>query len=201
MEIEYPDGENDDAKDTPVVLRRQGIIKELVIGELPILTGCSMCHTRGMGDKLLAFGMDPIEPLGYFIIRGHRKVMISPETLAPNTAHVLYRGDNFPEESVFVAPKSFVGLTVQVQSVAELGITDKKVWKRTRSRCRFIPRFCHQPPRVRTGALPYHHHNGFKCTVIVRTDDVRSDNDVFPFTFPCDHRLIPPRPARVWSRE
>ncbi len=55
------------------------------IGRIPIMVKSKVCNTVGMSkDELIANYNDPLDPGGYFIIKGNERVMIMAEDLAEN---------------------------------------------------------------------------------------------------------------------
>lgn len=59
--------------------------KDVEIGMMPIMLGCSNCVLRGKSEKELAKMMEcPYDPRGYFIIRGTEKVILIQEQASKN---------------------------------------------------------------------------------------------------------------------
>ena len=55
------------------------------IGKIPIMVKSKVCNTDGMSkEELIKSGHDPIDPGGYFIIKGNERVMVMAEDLAEN---------------------------------------------------------------------------------------------------------------------
>ena len=55
------------------------------IGRIPVMVKSNLCNTNGlMKDELVQNYHDPLDPGGYFIIRGNERVMIMAEDLAEN---------------------------------------------------------------------------------------------------------------------
>ncbi len=55
------------------------------IGKIPIMVKSKACNTSGMSrEELIKTHHDPLDPGGYFIIRGNERVMIMAEDLAEN---------------------------------------------------------------------------------------------------------------------
>lgn len=55
------------------------------IGSLPIMLKSKNCHLNGLSkEELIAYGEDPEDPGGYFIINGTEKVIVNIEELAAN---------------------------------------------------------------------------------------------------------------------
>ncbi len=58
---------------------------EAYIGELPIMLGSKYCILHNLTDEeKIKLGEDPKDPLGYFIINGTERVLITQEDLIPN---------------------------------------------------------------------------------------------------------------------
>jgi DNA-directed RNA polymerase subunit B len=62
------------------------IDSELVeIGRIPVMIGSRVCNTHGMPkEELIKNYSDPLDPGGYFIIKGNERVMVMAEDLAEN---------------------------------------------------------------------------------------------------------------------
>ena len=59
------------------------------IGKIPIMVKSKLCNTYGMSkDELIKNYNDPLDPGGYFIIKGNERVMVMAEDLAENQAFV-----------------------------------------------------------------------------------------------------------------
>ena len=55
------------------------------IGKIPVMVKSDLCNTFGMNkDELVASYSDPLDPGGYFIIKGNERVMVLAEDLAEN---------------------------------------------------------------------------------------------------------------------
>ena len=55
------------------------------IGKIPIMVKSKACNSNGMSrDELIKSYHDPLDPGGYFIIRGNERVMVMAEDLAEN---------------------------------------------------------------------------------------------------------------------
>ena len=55
------------------------------IGKIPIMVRSKACNTAGMGkEQLIETYHDPLDPGGYFIIKGNERVMVMAEDLAEN---------------------------------------------------------------------------------------------------------------------
>ncbi len=74
-----------------ITVKKDGQIDSEVveIGRIPIMVRSKFCNTYGMGkDELIANYVDPLDPGGYFIIKGNERVMVMAEDLAENQAFV-----------------------------------------------------------------------------------------------------------------
>src|SRR3990167_6705644 len=59
------------------------------IGKIPIMVKSKMCNTHGMNkEELIRNYNDPLDPGGYFIIKGNERVMTMAEDLAENQSFV-----------------------------------------------------------------------------------------------------------------
>ncbi len=59
------------------------------IGKIPIMVRSKYCNTHGLSrEELIESYNDPIDPGGYFIIRGNERVMVMAEDLAENQPFV-----------------------------------------------------------------------------------------------------------------
>jgi len=59
------------------------------IGKIPIMVKSNVCNTNGMSkEELIENYNDPIDPGGYFIIKGNERVMVMAEDLAENQPFV-----------------------------------------------------------------------------------------------------------------
>ena len=59
------------------------------IGKIPIMVKSKMCNTFGMSkEELIKNYNDPLDPGGYFIIKGNERVMVMAEDLAENQPFV-----------------------------------------------------------------------------------------------------------------
>ncbi len=73
---------------------------EAEIGTLPIMLNSKVCNLSGMSpDEMIAYGEDPMDPGGYFVVNGSERVIMTLEDLAPNKILVEYnqRYDEFIE--------------------------------------------------------------------------------------------------------
>jgi DNA-directed RNA polymerase III subunit RPC2 len=70
------------------------------IGSLPIMLRSQLCHLRGKNEKQLAkMGECPMDPGGYFVVRGTEKVILVQEQLSKNRIIVM----SDPKNDVFKA--------------------------------------------------------------------------------------------------
>jgi DNA-directed RNA polymerase subunit B" len=64
---------------------------EADIGTLPIMLMSEVCNLSGMtSDEMIAYGEDPMDPGGYFVVNGSERVIMTLEDLAPNKILVEY---------------------------------------------------------------------------------------------------------------
>ena len=67
--------------------------EEQEMGRLPILLRSSACVLRGKNDReLLALGECPLDPGGYFVVRGQERIILMQEQPAHNRVMVLEEG-------------------------------------------------------------------------------------------------------------
>jgi DNA-directed RNA polymerase subunit B len=74
-----------------ITVKKDGQVdSELVeIGRIPIMVRSKKCNTYGMNkEQLIENYVDPLDPGGYFIIKGNERVMVMAEDLAENQAFV-----------------------------------------------------------------------------------------------------------------
>jgi DNA-directed RNA polymerase subunit B len=74
-----------------ITVKKDGQIDSEVveIGKIPIMVRSSKCNTHGMNkDQMVENYIDPLDPGGYFIIKGNERVMVMAEDLAENQAFV-----------------------------------------------------------------------------------------------------------------
>jgi len=74
-----------------ITVKKDGQIdSEIVeIGKIPIMVRSKMCNTYGMGrEEMIQNYIDPLDPGGYFIIKGNERVMVMAEDLAENQPFV-----------------------------------------------------------------------------------------------------------------
>jgi len=73
---------------------------EAMIGMLPIMVMSNICNLSGLSeDEMIAYGEDPMDPGGYFVVNGSERVIMTLEDLAPNKILVEYnqRYDDYIE--------------------------------------------------------------------------------------------------------
>jgi len=59
------------------------------IGKIPVMVKSNVCNTQGMSrEELIQNYNDPMDPGGYFIIKGNERVMVMAEDLAENQVFV-----------------------------------------------------------------------------------------------------------------
>lgn len=64
--------------------------KPLCIGHLPVMLRSDLCHLKGHGEKELArMGECPLDPGGYFVVKGTEKVILVQEQLSKNRIIVM----------------------------------------------------------------------------------------------------------------
>jgi len=74
-----------------ITVKKDGQVdSEIVeIGRVPIMVKSKICNTYGMGrEEMIQNYVDPLDPGGYFIIKGNERVMVMAEDLAENQAFV-----------------------------------------------------------------------------------------------------------------
>ena len=70
-----------------ITIKQAGQIEshEVEIGKIPIMVKSKACNTSGLSkEELIQNYHDPIDPGGYFIIKGNERVMVMAEDLAEN---------------------------------------------------------------------------------------------------------------------
>src|SRR3989344_4677530 len=80
---------NDDFEITlgKIKVKKDGQIdsETVEIGRIPIMVRSNRCNTNGMSkEDLINNYVDPMDPGGYFIIKGNKRVMVMAEDLAEN---------------------------------------------------------------------------------------------------------------------
>jgi DNA-directed RNA polymerase subunit B len=74
-----------------ITVKKDGQVDSEVveIGKIPIMVRSGICNTSGLSkENLVANYMDPLDPGGYFIIKGNERVMVMAEDLAENQPFV-----------------------------------------------------------------------------------------------------------------
>ncbi len=91
-------------------------MKEIEIGELPIMVLSKCCNLYGLGKEgLIERGEDPLDPGGYFIINGTERVVIALEDLAPNKVFVEFDkryGDKIEVTKTFSQRRGYRALVI-----------------------------------------------------------------------------------------
>jgi DNA-directed RNA polymerase beta subunit len=65
------------------------IIDEIPIGELPVMVQSDKCVLWGKTEEeVCEYGESPLDPGGYFIMKGGERVIIAQENMSPNYVHV-----------------------------------------------------------------------------------------------------------------
>ena len=74
-----------------ITIKKDGQIdsEDVEIGRIPIMVRSNKCNSAGMGkEEMIQNYMDPLDPGGYFIIKGNERVMVMAEDLAENQSFV-----------------------------------------------------------------------------------------------------------------
>lgn len=74
-----------------ITIKKDGQIdsEEVEIGKIPIMVRSSKCNSAGMSkEEMINSYIDPLDPGGYFIIKGNERVMVMAEDLAENQSFV-----------------------------------------------------------------------------------------------------------------
>lgn len=74
-----------------ITVKKDGQVdsEEVEIGRIPVMVRSRMCNTHGLSkEQLVDNYMDPLDPGGYFIIKGNERVMVMAEDLAENQPFV-----------------------------------------------------------------------------------------------------------------
>jgi DNA-directed RNA polymerase III subunit RPC2 len=65
-------------------------LRNICIGSLPIMLRSNLCHLKGKNEKELArMGECPLDPGGYFVVKGTEKVILVQEQLSKNRVIVM----------------------------------------------------------------------------------------------------------------
>ncbi|MGC8629213.1 MAG: DNA-directed RNA polymerase subunit B'' [Candidatus Micrarchaeia archaeon] len=105
---------------TPII---RGIEKttdtaEVFVGEMPVMVGSNLCHTKTMTKtQLEEYGEDPEDPGGYFIIKGTERVLIGLEDLAPNRVITTKEKDGSVTAKIFSTAPGFRARTVVTRNI------------------------------------------------------------------------------------
>ncbi|MGC8676245.1 MAG: DNA-directed RNA polymerase subunit B'' [Candidatus Micrarchaeia archaeon] len=99
-------------------IEKRNDASEVFIGELPVMVGSNLCHTKSMTNtQLVEYGEDPADPGGYFIIKGTERVLIGLEDLAPNRVMATKEKDGSVTAKIFSTAPGFRARTVVTRSV------------------------------------------------------------------------------------
>ncbi len=86
---------------------------DVYIGDIPVMVKSNLCHTSRMSkEELIDYGLDPMDPGGYFIINGTERVLISLEDLVPNKILVTLNDDGTIISKIFSKRNNFRARTV-----------------------------------------------------------------------------------------
>ena len=67
---------------------------EVYLGKIPIMLRSRFCALRGKNNRdFYELNECPLDPGGYFIIKGSEKVLLAQEKMAPNTVFVFEKKD------------------------------------------------------------------------------------------------------------
>ncbi len=105
---------------TPIIrgIEKKTDTTEVFVGEMPVMVGSNLCHTKGMTKtQLVEFGEDPEDPGGYFIIKGTERVLIGLEDLAPNRVIATKEKDGSVTAKVFSTAPGFRARTVVTRNI------------------------------------------------------------------------------------
>jgi DNA-directed RNA polymerase III subunit RPC2 len=86
-------------RDTPQSNKKETVFRRnIVIGRMPIMLRSSKCHLTAAGndpEKMAQLGECPIDPGGYFIVKGVEKVVLIQEQLSKNRMIIEYDTKGF----------------------------------------------------------------------------------------------------------
>lgn len=92
--------------------------RNVCIGYLPIMLRSDLCHLKGKTEKQLAgMGECPLDPGGYFVVKGTEKVILVQEQLSKN--RVIVMADQ-KKDSVSAEVTSWVSLRLSYTCFARL---------------------------------------------------------------------------------
>lgn len=95
-------------------IEKEPVIAE--IGTLPIMLMSKVCNLSGLSPKeMVAYGEDPMDPGGYFIVNGSERVIITLEDLAPNKILIEYNqryDENIEVAKVFSQRQGYRSLVI-----------------------------------------------------------------------------------------
>ena len=70
------------------------MIVNVPLGRMPVMLRSSKCRLSGANnDTMEQMNECPLDPGGYFIIKGSEKVLLAQEKMAPNTVFVFEKKD------------------------------------------------------------------------------------------------------------
>ncbi|MEM3482713.1 MAG: DNA-directed RNA polymerase subunit B'' [Candidatus Micrarchaeaceae archaeon] len=99
-------------------IEKRNDANEVFIGELPVMVGSNLCHTKNMtSTQLVEQGEDPEDKGGYFLIKGTERVLIGLEDLAPNRVIVTKEKDGSVTSKVFSTAPGFRARTVVTRNM------------------------------------------------------------------------------------
>ena len=99
------------------VFRR--VYRETVLARVPIMLGCSACHLR---DPARRSAECPNDPLGYFLVNGSEKTLLSQEKLRTNTTFV-FPSKSYPKYTHYAECRSCHELKLRSTSTLLLHAT------------------------------------------------------------------------------
>lgn len=75
-------------RDTKEVVQ---VVPNIHGGMIPVMLGSSLCNTRGMTpEQLKKVGMDPYDPMGYFVAKGASKIILIQEQVRTNDIKIYF---------------------------------------------------------------------------------------------------------------
>jgi DNA-directed RNA polymerase II subunit RPB2 len=82
------------------------VFEGISLGKIPVMLGSSLCHLKDFPAGLEELGECPKDPLGYFIIHGSERTILSQEKVADNRIMVFQNKKSATKYSYFVEMKS-----------------------------------------------------------------------------------------------
>lgn len=77
------------------------VLKWVCIGRIPIMLKSALCHTTNRSEEVLAQMQEcPIDPGGYFVVKGQEKVILIQEQLSKNRIIIELDKKDQPSASV-----------------------------------------------------------------------------------------------------